>query len=579
MKSTTRRDGLERVLTELASLADATPYRQRLVALARRLAENRLRILVVGEAKRGKSTFINALLQRQVLPTGVTPLTALATTLVYGTPERIEVVRNDGEHATYALGVLDELVTETKNPANKLGLTSVTVYLETPLLAPGIELVDTPGTGSVYEHNTHEAYEALAGMDAAAFVLSADPPVSLAELELLERVEAASVATFVLLNKADRLDETELAQAQQFTARTVTERLGRAVTVYPCSARTAVIDGAEPGFDEFLADLHGYLDRERVAGLERSLARQGRELAASMRDEARMTLRTDQLRTRAEHGRISAFREHLDSLDPRRRDAEDLARSQAGHLLDGLNASAKTALEEAMTQVAAELEAWLEGGGASLAPADVERRGRDLVLHTATQAAERWRGGQGAALRDGVARLGVRLAAEFDRDVTAVRGAARDLLGLELSTPETGIDLAGDPRFHYAPPAPEGPAEALAAALRVHAGGRRARRRVHRHLRAELPETVDRQFGRARASLQYRLTETTGHLVATLGERYARYGASLAAALGAAEDIQALGADQAAAHRARLTGKERRLDALITRADALARQGEPIEEV
>lgn len=67
-----------------------------LTALRERLRAARLRVLVVGEAKRGKSTLVNALLGREVLPTGVTPLTALPTTVTHGTGEAMEVAFTDG---------------------------------------------------------------------------------------------------------------------------------------------------------------------------------------------------------------------------------------------------------------------------------------------------------------------------------------------------------------------------------------------------------------------------------------------------------------------------------------------------
>jgi GTPase Era involved in 16S rRNA processing len=49
-------------------------------------------VLVAGEAKRGKSTLVNALIGRAVLPAGVTPLTALATTVTYGADEQVTAV-------------------------------------------------------------------------------------------------------------------------------------------------------------------------------------------------------------------------------------------------------------------------------------------------------------------------------------------------------------------------------------------------------------------------------------------------------------------------------------------------------
>jgi len=69
-------DVLNKALEELVGLGDERD-RGQLAALRDRLAAARLRVLVAGEAKRGKSTLINALLGRDVLPSVVTPLAAL----------------------------------------------------------------------------------------------------------------------------------------------------------------------------------------------------------------------------------------------------------------------------------------------------------------------------------------------------------------------------------------------------------------------------------------------------------------------------------------------------------------------
>ena len=55
----------------------------RLRALRRRQEHERLQLAVLGQFKRGKSTFINALLGADVLPTGVIPLTAVATFIAW----------------------------------------------------------------------------------------------------------------------------------------------------------------------------------------------------------------------------------------------------------------------------------------------------------------------------------------------------------------------------------------------------------------------------------------------------------------------------------------------------------------
>jgi hypothetical protein len=98
---------------DLAALADLTEAgdRAELAELRHRLTDGVLRVLVVGEAKRGKSTLVNALLGRPVLPTGVLPLTAIATTLAYGDADEVAVRYADGRVEELGLGGL-EMVTE-----------------------------------------------------------------------------------------------------------------------------------------------------------------------------------------------------------------------------------------------------------------------------------------------------------------------------------------------------------------------------------------------------------------------------------------------------------------------------------
>ena len=272
------------VLTELAVLGTEQD-REQLLALLDRLDASRLRVLVAGEAKRGKSTLVNALLGRDVLPSGVTPLTAVTTTVRYGDDVRAEVRFADGHDEKYPLAALDDLVTEHGNPGNRRGIAAVTAYLPAPVLAGGVELVDTPGTGSVFERDTEAAYEALRSMDAALFVLTADPPVSASERDLLGRVAGLSVTTFAVLNKADRLDEAELAEAAEFT-RQVLGQAGHPARVYPMSARAALGDG-DDGFAAFEADFTAYLGSRRQADLHTSAVAQARRIAGSLLDEVR----------------------------------------------------------------------------------------------------------------------------------------------------------------------------------------------------------------------------------------------------------------------------------------------------
>ncbi|MFF4354734.1 dynamin family protein [Streptomyces sp. NPDC001530] len=204
MSSSASHERPHRLLDRLAAAgADQPDGRRFLAALRDQLDQNRFRVLVTVEAKRGKCTLLNALLGRDVLPTGAVPVTALATTLREGEPEVLTVPFADGRREERTSEALGDYVTQAANPGHRLGVTDVVLRRRAPLLSDGVEFVDTPATGSVHGQDTDEALAPLRTMDAALFVLTADPPISAAEHDLLRLAARASVHTIVVLNRAD----------------------------------------------------------------------------------------------------------------------------------------------------------------------------------------------------------------------------------------------------------------------------------------------------------------------------------------------------------------------------------------
>jgi Dynamin family len=403
------------------------------------------------------------------------------------------------------LTALEDLVTERHNPGNRRHLTSVTVLVDVPVLARGVELVDTPGTGSVYAHNTAAAQTALETMDAAVFVLTADPPVSASERELMARVAARSVRMFVVLNKADYLAPGELAEALEFTGQVAGEAAGRPVRVYPMSARAALSAGDDPGFAAFLADFSGYLDRERAADLRLSAVAQARRLAGSLADEVALARRAAELRSGDAAGQVEAFAARLSAVAARRQDAGDLVRAESARMLAELNEAARRAAQDRTRQVGDELTMLLDGPLRPAAAAEIERSGRARLAELAVAAAESWRQRQAARLEDGLARLDARLIGGLRAELAAVRAAAADLLGLALTMPGGAERLTPDLRFFYLVAENAGQTQLLAGVIRRHLPGEAGRRRARGYLRREAAELVPRLIGRARADLQYGL--------------------------------------------------------------------------
>jgi len=558
-------DVLTSALDDLAALAGAADA-DALAALRDRLRAARLRVLVVGEAKRGKSTLVNALLGRQVLPTGITPLTAVATTVTHGTDEGLDVAFADGRAARFPLAALDELGTERGNPANRRGIAAITVRLDAPLLARGVEIVDTPGTGSVYAHNTAAADAVLPTMDAAIFVLTADPPVSASERELLGRVRELSMTTFVVLNKADQPDPADLAEAVDFTERAVGGPAGRRLRVYPVSARAALTSD-DHGFAEFAADFAAYLYSSSVTDLRRSAAAQLRRVAACLIDETALARRAAELGGREAADRVSAFAARLEAVTRHGTAAADVAEAESARMLADVNAAAAQETGLLAAALRAAIAGVLDGELADAPAAEIERRGRGRLVRLTVDAAEAWRGAQRERLEDGLGRLEGRVTRDLEAELAAVRDAAADLLGLELAVPVPAGRLTPGRRFSFAVAEQVDQAELLAGAVRRRVPGQWGRRLARDHLLGEIDDLAARQIGRARADLQYRLAEATRQLMAAVGRRYADSTDRLAGALKTAAALREQSAAQAAGALARLADRERELHVIVARLD------------
>jgi GTP-binding protein EngB required for normal cell division len=177
---------------------------------------NGIDVAVFGRFKAGKSSFLNHLTGRDVLPIGVVPLTAVITRLRYGERERAEVRFLDGVVKDIPLGDIGLYVGEKENPNNRKQVAAVEVELpELKPFAP-LQFVDTPGLGSALAHNTEVALNWLPNVGAAVVAVSSDAPLSERDLALLEDLRRHTPKIALLLTKADLLTEAQRAEVREF---------------------------------------------------------------------------------------------------------------------------------------------------------------------------------------------------------------------------------------------------------------------------------------------------------------------------------------------------------------------------
>jgi GTP-binding protein EngB required for normal cell division len=239
--------------------------------LKERLEEGRFRLAVLGQFKRGKSTLLNALIGKPLLPTGVLPLTSVPTVLRYGAEPSIRITRIHAKSEEARCNIdgitalLRRYVTEQENPGNRLGVSHVDVTYPNPLLSQRLDVIDTPGIGSTIPHNTQTAREMLQVADGAVFVLSPDPPITEVELQFLRAVRGAATRTIFVITKADTLTPTQRVEMLDFVRQVLAQedQNNRGTRIFLVSAaqglEARVTDNVDLWAKSGMADLIEYL--------------------------------------------------------------------------------------------------------------------------------------------------------------------------------------------------------------------------------------------------------------------------------------------------------------------------------
>ena len=264
--------------TDVFRQMEDTAVETTLSELADKLRRDTFKVLVIGEFKRGKSTFINALLHQEILPAYPNPCTAIINEIKLGNdshavihfkksigklPEGLapDIKAYIASHAggeipplTIPLDRLGEYVTiidaqNEKKSVAEAPFERAEVFLPVDLCRDGIEIIDSPGLN---EHGTRSAianrYAEQA--DAIIFSLLCQPLASeteMASIDMLRRIGHKDIFficnSFDLIRERDRPDVIQRAKDLLLPRTDLGERGLHFVSSYDAlEARTTAVD-------------------------------------------------------------------------------------------------------------------------------------------------------------------------------------------------------------------------------------------------------------------------------------------------------------------------------------------------
>ncbi|HII98016.1 MAG TPA: Dynamin family protein [Methanoregula sp.] len=316
-------------------------HAERLGELEKRLLSGRFHLAVLGQVKRGKSTLLNALLGEDVLPSSVVPLTALPTFIQYGEQRMLRVRYNDsrpdtvlkGEPAQWLNKQLNAFVTEDANPKNIKGVREVEIDHPAAILQ-NVVLIDTPGIGSTYRHNTEATMNFLPQCDAALFVISADPPITELEVGFLKEIRSRIGQLFFVLNKVDYLTDAERETALAFYQSVLTRDAGidAGTRIFSVSARKglqAKESGDPQGWQEsglarVFDHLITFLAQEKNRVLREAIGKKAFDVFTDAHLRMGLEIRALELPLSELESRLSLFETKIAKAEQQRMHAQDI---------------------------------------------------------------------------------------------------------------------------------------------------------------------------------------------------------------------------------------------------------------
>ena len=244
-------------LDEAIAFMDELGYSDRKNALQKQkedLETGEFTIVVVGEFSAGKSTFLNALMGKKLLPSFTSETTATINFLRHK-----DCAKNGEEGCVYfsdgsskSIPVADEetiskyVSTRGENVAETVH--HLDLYKESKFLENNVTLVDSPGLNGVASGHAEMTKDQIRKSSASIFMFSARQPGSKTDFEVLAELSKSVSSIICVLNQIDAIKTNEgetVESVIQKLKSNYKEVMGDSVTsipeIYPVSARQALL--------------------------------------------------------------------------------------------------------------------------------------------------------------------------------------------------------------------------------------------------------------------------------------------------------------------------------------------------
>ena len=261
-------------------------FRSSIAAILDRAEDRSFEIAVFGRVSSGKSSLLNAILETDVLPVGVTPITAVPTRIMYAAEPSLTVWFSEAPRKRLEIFRLPEFATEQHNPGNSKHVTRLVVALPSATLEGGVAFVDTPGLGSLATSGATETLAYLPKCDLGVVLIDAGSTLTTDDLQTIMTLQQAAIPANVLLSKADLLGPEDRARIVRYVGEHIASECHLELPVHPVSVVPSAKGMLSDWFEQQIVPLYARSQELRAASLRRKIGALHQSVTAAL--EARL---------------------------------------------------------------------------------------------------------------------------------------------------------------------------------------------------------------------------------------------------------------------------------------------------
>ena len=193
-----------------------------------------MKVAITGQFSSGKSTFLNALLAKNILPTGITPVTSKVNYIRYGDELKIRVKYKDGRDEYHDIESINRFTDQRKGVED---IDYLTLYSPLNMLKD-IVFVDTPGLNSSSHSDTQTTIKVLQEVDGIIWLTLIDNAGKMSETKVLQKyLQQYKNKSLCVLNQKDKFSVEDVEKSVNYVKETFSQYFSEVV---PISAKQAL---------------------------------------------------------------------------------------------------------------------------------------------------------------------------------------------------------------------------------------------------------------------------------------------------------------------------------------------------